>query len=207
MKKVIALGVLVCLFSWSAAVAQVPYVSGQSTATLITEPGPRYLWYLYEIAVDWDLNGEGAGMSHLDVILKDGCKSADHLIEFDVPAGLSTSVQLPDDPEAMGWTGYFERNGDPSLNPVTNPVIKYNNPYYPPEAEPGPDGTGTFWFYANIIPEYGSYEGMLVGKAGTISDTYGDLVGAYPSCTIIPEPAAMLLLGVGAATLLGKRKR
>lgn len=109
---------------------------------------------------------------------------------------------------AMGWSGYFERNGDPSLDPpVTDPVAKCNDPFFPPDAEPGPEGYGTFSFYAYIIPEYGLYTDVLVAKAGTIPDTYGDLTGAYPSCIIIPEPATICLLGLGALAGLIKRKR
>ena len=37
-------------------------------------------------------------------------------------------------------------------------------------------------------------------------NTLGNLTGAYPSCTITPEPAAIGLLGLGALALL-KRKR
>ena len=196
-----ACAVLVCL-CWAPAFANsVPFITGTSTAEQIMESSdPYYLWYRYDITITWDLDGEGAGLSHWNLILKDGCGLPDHLIEFDTPAsGFSTSVDSPDDPEAMGWTGYFLPDGDTSLNPdVTDPVVKYNDPH-DPSGDPGPEGSGTFWFYANIIPEYGTYPNALVAKAGTIDDTYGDLTGAYPSCTIIPEPLTMLGVFAGVA--------
>jgi len=129
----------------------------------------------------------------------------DHLIEFDTPAGYSTSEEYPEDPTAMGWSGYFQRDGDPSVG-VSGPVVKYDNPFYPSDAEPGTEGYGTFSFYANIIPENGTYENALVAKAGKIDPAYGDLTGDYPSCTIIPEPATILLLGLGGLALLRKRR-
>ncbi len=148
----------------------------------------------------------GAGMSHWDLIMKSGCAQPDHGFAFDTPAGFSTSEAYPSDPNAMGWTGYFEPNGDPSLNPPNTPLIKYNDPH-DPDGEAGAAGYGMFSFYANIIPEYGTYESALVAKAGTVDDTYGALTGAYPSCTIIPEPAsAMLFLG-GFSWLIRRRVR
>ena len=201
--------VVVCICTVPLSAIEIPYITGTSSATLIDDGGPYNGWYLYEIEIEWDLNSQGAGLSHWDLILKADCGLLDHLIEFDVPAGYSTSESEPDNPLAMGWTGYFVREGDTSLDPaVTKPVVKYNNPFYPETAKPGPEGYGTFSFYANIIPEYkGPYENALVAKAGTIPDTYGTLTGAYPSCTIIPEPATVMLLGLGALTLLKRRKR
>ncbi len=209
-KQLVVVAVLLCVVSLPLfAEVSPPYITAQSTATLITEAGPRHGWYLYEIDVEWNLGSQqGSGLSHWDVILKSGCAVADHLIEFDTPAGFSTSETLPLDPNAMGWTGYFGRTGDPSLDPgVTQPLVKFDEDFYPSGAEPGKEGYGTFYFYANIIPEYGTYGNAVVAKAGQIEDTYGELTGAYPSCTIIPEPAALSLLALGGLAMLMKRRR
>lgn len=208
-KQLSVAAVLLCVVSLPLFAEVSPYITAQSTATLITEAGSRHGWYLYEIDVEWNLGeGQGSGLSHWDVILKSGCAAADHLIEFDTPAGFSTSEAFPDDPDAMGWTGYFERLGDSSLDPVvTGPIVKFDEPFQPEDAEPGSAGYGTFYFYANIIPEYGTYENAVVAKAGQTADTYGELTGAYPSCTIIPEPAALSLLVLGGLAMLMKRRR
>lgn len=196
------------LFLWSTATFAgmvTPAISGQSTATMITE-GDYEGFYLYQIDVVWDFGPSAPGLSHWDLILKEGCILPDHIIEFDSPAGFSTSEQFPFDPNVMGWSGYFERKGDPSLEEDSGPVVKYNNPFFPGCAEPGAIGYGTFFFYSNIIPEYGVYPDVLVGKAGQIPDIYGDLEGAYPSCTIVPEPATICMLGMGGGLLLMRRR-
>ncbi|MHC4625090.1 MAG: PEP-CTERM sorting domain-containing protein [Planctomycetota bacterium] len=186
------------------AVLTPPDIAGTSTATL--QSGGTYDgWYLYVMSIEWNFEGQGSGLSHWDVVLYAGCAELDHLIEFDSPAGYSTTVDDPTNPMAMGWSGYFERDGDTSSG-ITDPVLKYNNPFFPLDAQPGEQGYGTFSFYANIIPEYGTYEDALVAKAGLLDPIYGDLEGAYPSCTIIPEPSALLLLAFGGLALI-KRKR
>lgn len=183
-----------------------PDINGTSTATLITG-GPYDGWYLYEMSIEWDLDGQGAGLSHWDLVLLAGCALPDHLIEFDTPAGYSTTETEPTNPMAMGWTGYFNREGDPSAG-ISEPVVKYNSPFYPETAQPGEQGYGTFSFYANIIPEYGTYQDALVAKAGVgVDSVYGDLTGAYPSCTIIPEPATVLLLGLGGLFAFRARRK
>lgn len=182
-----------------------PTISGHSSATAITE-GDYEGFYLYQVDVVWDFGCNSAGLSHWDLILKEGCKLPGHLIEFDSPAGFSTSEQYPFDANAMGWSGYFQLKGDPSLTLESGPVVKYDSPFFPGSVEPGAIGYGTFFFYSNIEPEFGIYIDVLVGKAGHIPDVYGDLTGAYPSCRIVPEPATVCMLGMGSGLLLMLKK-
>ena len=187
----IAGAVILCL-CWAPAFAD--FVSGTSTATQITDPGPHYLWWRYDIEITWS-NGTGEGLSHWDLILKTGCALSDHLIEFDDPAGVSSP---PDDTE---WTGYFVPGGDGSI-PGNDPVVKYNDPTFEPE----PAGSGTFSFYANIVPEDAPEPNLfLVTKAGE-TITFGNLSGDIPSCTVIPEPASVGLLLIGLPWVLRRRR-
>jgi len=173
-----------------------PYINAQSTAEQITE-GEYSGWYKYTLVVNWNL---GKSLSHWDLILKPGCGASDHLIEFPDPAGISGSGM-----NEIFWTGEFNKKGDKSLDPeVTNPVVKYE----PIGEEGGNSGSGTFYFYSNIIPEYlGPYFNKVVSKAGNEPDVYGTLTGAYPSCTIVPEPATISLLGLSMLFVLVKKRR
>ena len=88
---------------------------------------------------------------------------------------------------------------------MTDPIIKYEDPFFPDTVEPGSAGHGTFWFYANIIPESDTYHDKIVSKGGSgVGVVYGDLSGDYPSCTIIPESATLVIMTLG---WLGVRRR
>jgi len=188
----------VCLFTTTVFADLVPFIGGASTAEQVTDIGsPYYLWYKYTITLTWDLNHLGAGLSHWDMIFKADCALSD--ISFDSPAGYSTS---PGESE-ISWEGLFDISGDTSLEPdVLTPIIKYNE--Y--SAEPGEEGSGTFWFYTQAAPQNGTYTNALVAKAGTIADTYGNLIGDAPPCTI-PEPSTILLLGLGLLVLLRRPRK
>jgi hypothetical protein len=181
-----------------------PYISGVSTATLLSE-GEYEGWYLYKVSFEWNLGRRGAGLNHWDLILKENFAEEDHLIRFDAPAGLSTSKRFPCDTDAMGWTGYFNRKGDRSIN-LKKPVVGYDGPHFSKWPVAGPIGHGEFWFYSNIIPEYGTYDNVLVARAGICHKIFGDLSGAYPSCTVVPEPVTVLLLGLGSSMLFIRKR-
>ena len=194
--------VSLCLIALPSSAIEVPYIWADGTATLLTDPGPHQGLYLYEVYVEWDLDGAGTGLSHWDVILEGLCDLESILVEFDTPAGYSTSTEHPNDPGALGWSGYFERDGDPTI-PGDNPVVKFNDPRFPSTEEPGEQGRGTFSFFTNAPPQYGTFPDAVVAKYG-IGETFGEYTGAYPTC--IPEPTVTALLGIGVLGILLKRR-
>jgi len=189
---------LVCLLV-PAARARASIIEGVGTVERVTE-GPYLGWYKYTYEVTWNLSH---GLSHLDVVHKPGCLADDHVLWFDTDwggsaDGLSTDDDWkPGDPISLTvpYEGTFGPGGDPSTG-LTSPLVKWE----PTGSEPGKQGVAQFWYYANIIPEYGTFDDVVVAKAGRYV-VLGDLTGAYPSCSVIhaPEPAtlALLLFGVG----------
>jgi len=204
MKKVIS---LVCFFvaCFLSAPLFACYVessiSGTSTATLLDD-GDYSGWYLYEIELEWDLNySRCADLEKWILKLDSSCSEPGHLFEFDTYAGYSTSQSHPDDPLSMGWSGSFIEGILPDL-----PLIKYGKPYFPAGIESGPEGHGTFWFYSNVMPEYGTYGDVLIGIDGCRVVVAGDLTGDYPNCRAAPEPATVCMLGMGSGLLLMRKR-
>lgn len=188
-------------------------VTATGTADLVSG-GQFDGWYKYTYEVEWDLE---KGLSHLDIILKFGCLDGLHFFGFDFDEQVPGSHD--GESTGTGWeTGnpvvftvlyraFFEPAGDPSIPGITEPVIKWE----PIEDgdEPGKEGKGTFWFYANIIPENIVLDNDLIGaKHGRDNSTFGRLTGAYPSCNVVPEPMTVALMGFGTAgVILLRRKR
>ena len=184
-------------------------ISGTGTADLV-QTGDYAGWYKYTYEVTWNLS---KGLSHLDLVLKPGCTQEDHRIVFETELGGAYDGESTGECWNSGkpvvftvpYEGMFAPNGDASIN-LTKALVKWE-PYENGD-EPGKKGIGQFWFYANILPEYGSFDNVFAGKYGQ-NTVFGDLTGAYPSCEIIPEPATAVLFlgGLGLTVLSGRRRR
>jgi len=197
---------LVGALVWPAA-AEASLIAATGAAEKVTA-GDYAGWYKYTYDVNWSLT---RGLSHWDLILKPGCTEPDHKIVFDTGIGgaydghSTGDSWTPRKPVVftVSYEGMFEPQGDPSIN-LTAPLVKWE----PDETygEPGKKGAGQFWFYANILPEYGTFDNVLAAKYGR-NKIFGDLTGAYPSCQTIPEPATLVLLGLGGAGAALVRRR
>ena len=197
---------LVGTLVWPAA-AEAGLISATGTAELV-QGGDYAGWYKYTYDLTWDLT---KGLSHWDLILKPGCTQPDHEIVFETALGgaydgLSTGDDWsPSQPVVftVSYEGMFEPQGDPSIH-LTAPLIKWEP--YDLGDEPGKKGVGQFWFYANILPEYSTFDNVVVAKSGQ-NNVVGDMAGAYPSCQTIPEPATVVLLGLGGVGIVLSRRR
>lgn len=199
----------ICMVLVACAEAEAYIISAVGTAEQITA-GDYAGWYKYSYDVEWNLS---KALSHLDVVLKDGCAQEDHLFAFapdtgEAVDGLSTggswhtgypvSLTVP-------YSGSVELAGDPSID-LDRVLAKWE----PTDGQAGNQGVGTFWFYSNVIPEYGEYEGVVVAKNGR-NVTFGDLSGAYPSCSVppthTPEPGTLALLVWGVVAVIVRRRQ
>jgi hypothetical protein len=177
-----------------------PSVRGTSTATLVTE-GEHEGLYLYTVEVQWNLRRR---TNNLDLVLDLGLGGAtdDHFITFPLRGGHFSRHR-----DTLLGGSLVSMKGDESSDPdVIQPVVEYG-----PSGGRGHSirfGTATIYFYSALVPEYkGPYGDALIVKTRNWSDIYGTLTGAYPSYTVIPEPATIVLLGWGSIVLLWKKRR
>lgn len=197
----------ICMVLVACAQADAYLISALGTAEQITA-GDYAGWYKYSYDVEWNL---AKGLSHLDLVLKDGCAQEDHLFAFapdtgEAGDGLSTGDNWHvGDPISLtvAYSGSVELAGDPSIG-LGGVLAKWE----PTGGQPGKQGVGTFWFYSNVIPEYGEYEGIVIAKNGR-NATSGDLSGAWPSCSVphTPEPGTLALLVWGLVAVVVRRRQ
>jgi len=197
----------------ASGVLEAGLISATGAAEKVTA-GDYAGWYKYTYEVTW--SQFDYGLSHLDIVLKEGCAAADHLYVFDV-----ADLGLTEDGHSTGedwhsgdaviftvsYKGEFQAISDPGWpgGSLPGPLVKWDA--IEDGDEPGKQGVGEFWFYANILPEDGTFDDVLAAKYGQ-DKVFGDLDGAYPSCQIIPEPATLVLMAVGGvATFLARRRR
>lgn len=168
-------------------------------------------WYRYVYEVTWT-GGKKEGLSHFDLVLTP-CLGENVSFAFagalgGAYDGLSTGEHGDD--FAIPFRAALGSAGDPSIH-LVQPVIKWEPAG---RDDPGQSGSGRFWFYSTAVPIYTGYDGtdLVVAKQGK-DPTYGDLSGAYLSCSTappgepIPEPATVALLGFGAAFTFLRRRR
>jgi hypothetical protein len=155
---------------------------------------------LYKYCIDVDWNAGNHGLSHLDVILGlaecvwvcDGFCFAAHN-----PAGSSTSPpedlvvedcidrdlprEVTEDICVTYYTAEFSCDGDPSVQGVVDPLVKFEP--IEGECEPEAQGVGTYCFYTNWppIPVY-TPNNYLVVKAGQ-DVCFGEVAGVLPGCS------------------------
>ncbi len=99
---VVLAAMCVCVFTAPLSATLVPPdIAGTITATEVNDGGPHNGWFLYEISLEWDMNGpgQGAGLSHFDMIFGADCGITADIIYFDSPAGYSTDANYPINPE------------------------------------------------------------------------------------------------------------
>lgn len=148
--------------------------------------------YCYTLDVTWDMDSPH-GLSHFDLLV-DGeygtctCEDFEQYIAFDTIAGSSNG-------EGGCTVNYFAElacDGDPSIG-MGGIMFKFE----PEEGdcEPGPTGSGTFYFYSNLAGVPVDEQSVtLVDKAAQEYCT-GSLTGFFPGMECDPVSNDELPLG------------
>jgi len=154
-------------------------MSAQVVATSPNDPGFPGL-YKYTLTVTWDVGVHDP--SHVDILigLTDcACVCDPRLFKFGSPAGTSTGVNGTGSC-TVPYSGLYACKGDPSIDAMTGPAIKFS----PDETLCSTDetGTGTYVFYSPLPPSPVQVQPNAIAIKHGNSTCYGPLIGALPVC-------------------------
>src|SRR5882672_7895839 len=154
-------------------------MSAQVVATSPNDPGFPGL-YKYTLTVTWDVGVHYP--SHVDILigLTDcACVCDPRLFKFGSPAGTSTGVNGTGSC-TVPYSGLYACKGDPSIDAMTGPAIKFS----PDETLCSTDetGTGTYVFYSPLPPSPVQVQPNAIAIKHGNSTCYGPLIGALPVC-------------------------
>jgi hypothetical protein len=202
----------------------VPYISGTSTATLI-ESGDFAGMYRYDISIDWKVRKSSSKISQIDLLLTDITQDSDYEVDFSSPAAYSNNRRHHNNLHAATWNASLESSGL-SLFGEDDPYIQYVYAATRHSSKLTKNGSGTFSFYSDIAPEYGTFDDVLLAQLNCSQKILGDLTGAYPyfspdigggtggdtgggtgGGTSTPEPATITLLSLGGCLAALRKKR
>jgi len=190
---------LVLVLSAQAALAECS-IDGTITASPNPDPmGPRWM---YTMVVVWDTDSQYS-LSHFNLLMDSElgtctCEDFEDALSWNDPIGSSNGTP---DGCTVDYRGYLECRGDPSIPGVGGILlkiepIKQNSMIAGMEGieretaedicEPGPTGTGTFYFYSDLAPGIID-EDILSGvdKHGK-EYCYGHMSGDFPAMACDP---------------------
>ncbi len=190
---------LVLIVSAIQTVSAIPLITGTSSATLI-DKGDYAGLYRYDISLSWK---QISNFNEINLPLNINLDQTQRII-FPEPAGYSLSEGPHEN--VTTWIGTFVDNYNSSLFGGKD-YIDFTAIFTPSSQNHGKTSSGTFSFYSDIVPQYVLDKTVFVEHSGHKPKNYGDIKGDFPSETSIPEPATIVLLGIGAVPLLFRKRR